>query len=57
MLVPTWITGWMSSNMADGNQQKHLLASFATKASNIYQNLRAQNLSVLGNAICPSYLL
>ena len=23
---------WMSSNMADGNQQKHLLASFATKA-------------------------
>ena len=22
----------MSSNMADGNQQKHLLASFATKA-------------------------
>ena len=28
MLVPTW----MSSNMADGNQQKHLLPSFATKA-------------------------
>ena len=27
MLVPTWITGWMSSN---GNQQKQLLASFAT---------------------------
>ena len=23
---------WMSSNMADGNQQKHLLASFATRA-------------------------
>ena len=23
---------WMSPNMADGNQQKHLLASFATKA-------------------------
>ena len=23
---------WMSSNMADGNQQKHLLPSFATKA-------------------------
>ena len=29
MLVLTW----MSSNMADGNQQKHLLPSFATKAS------------------------
>ena len=28
MLVPTW----MGSNMADGNQQKHLLRSFATKA-------------------------
>ena len=28
MLVLTW----MSSNMADGNQQKHLLLSFATKA-------------------------
>ena len=28
MLVVTW----MSSNMADGNQQKHLLPSFATKA-------------------------
>ena len=28
MLVLTW----MSSNMADGNQQKHLLPSFATKA-------------------------
>ena len=28
MLVLTW----MSSNMADGNQQKHLLTSFATKA-------------------------
>ena len=27
MLVLTW----MSSNMADGNQQKHLLMSFATK--------------------------
>ena len=23
---------WMSSNMAEGNQQKHLLPSFATKA-------------------------
>ena len=28
MLVLTW----MSSNMADGNQKKHLLPSFATKA-------------------------
>ena len=28
MQVPTW----MGSNMADGNQQKHLLPSFATKA-------------------------
>ena len=28
MLVLTW----MNSNMADGNQQKHLLLSFATKA-------------------------
>ena len=28
MLVLTW----MSSNMADGNEQKHLLPSFATKA-------------------------
>ena len=28
MLVLTW----MSSNMADENQQKHLLPSFATKA-------------------------
>ena len=28
MLVLTW----MSSNMAEGNQQKHLLPSFATKA-------------------------
>ena len=28
MLVLTW----MSSNMADGNQQKHLLPSFATNA-------------------------
>ena len=28
MLVLTW----MSSNMADGNQQKHLLPCFATKA-------------------------
>ena len=28
MLVLTW----MSSNMADGKQQKHLLPSFATKA-------------------------
>ena len=28
MLVLTW----MNTNMADGNQQKHLLPSFATKA-------------------------
>ena len=28
MLVPTW----MSTNMADGNQQKHLLSSFGAKA-------------------------
>ena len=28
MLVSTW----MSTNMADGNQQKHLLLSFGTKA-------------------------
>ena len=28
MLVPIW----MSTNMADGNQQKHLLPSFGTKA-------------------------
>ena len=28
MLVPTW----MSTNMADGNQQKHLSPSFGTKA-------------------------
>ena len=27
LLVPTW----MGTNMADGNQQKHLLPSFATK--------------------------
>ena len=33
MLVLTW----MSSNMADGNQQKHLLMSFATK-KNLYEN-------------------
>ena len=32
MLVLTW----MSSNMADGNQQKHLLPSFATKAWSHY---------------------
>ena len=32
MLVPTW----MSTNMADGNQQKHLLASFATKTANLF---------------------
>ena len=32
MLVLTW----MSSNMADGNQQKHLLMSFDTK--NLYEN-------------------
>ena len=28
MLVPTW----MATNTADGNQQKHLLPSFGTKA-------------------------
>ena len=28
MFVPTW----MGTNMVDGNQQKHLLPSFATKA-------------------------
>ena len=28
MLMPTW----MGSNMADGNQQEHLLPSFATNA-------------------------
>ena len=28
MLLPTW----MGTNMADGNQQKHLLPSFGTKA-------------------------
>ena len=28
MLVPTW----MGTNVADGNQQKHLLPSFGTKA-------------------------
>ena len=28
MLVPTW----MGTNMGDGNQQKDLLLSFATKA-------------------------
>ena len=28
MLVPTW----MGTNMADGNQQKHLLPSFGAKA-------------------------
>ena len=27
MLVPTW----MATNMAEGNQQKHLLPSFGTK--------------------------
>ena len=32
MLVLTW----MSSNMSDGNQQKHLLRSFATKAANLF---------------------
>ena len=30
--METLVLTWMSSNMADGNQQKHLLASFATKA-------------------------
>ena len=28
MLVPTW----MGTNMADGNQQQHLLPNFGTKA-------------------------
>ena len=28
----TLVLTWMSSNMADGNRQKHLLPSFATKA-------------------------
>ena len=32
MLVPTW----MSTNMVDGNQQKHLLPSFATKTVNSF---------------------
>ena len=32
MLVPTW----MSTNMADGNRQKHLLPSFATKTVNLF---------------------
>ena len=27
---------WMSSNMADGNQQKHLLPSFAKKSVNLF---------------------
>ena len=27
---------WMSSNMADGNQQKHLLPSFATKSVKLF---------------------
>ena len=31
MLVPTW----MGTNMADENQQKHLLPSFGTKLINI----------------------
>ena len=26
------VVTWMSTNMANGNQQKHLLPSFATKA-------------------------
>ena len=30
--METLVLTWMSSNMADGNQQKHLLASFAAKA-------------------------
>ena len=30
--METLVLTWMSSNMADGNQQKHLLESFATKA-------------------------
>ena len=41
MQIPCWCNSnnnnnnkltWMSFNMADGNQQKHLLPSFATKA-------------------------
>ena len=30
--VPTSVPTWMGINMADGNQQKHLLPSFGTKA-------------------------
>ena len=39
MLVLTW----MSSNMAEGNQQKHLLPSFATKAF-VYSSRNSQTL-------------
>ena len=28
----TLVTTWMGTNMADGNQRKHLLPSFGTKA-------------------------
>ena len=30
------VLAWMNSNMSDGNQQKHLLRSFATKAANLF---------------------
>ena len=39
MLMPTW----MGSNMADGNQQKHLLPSFATNAW-IYSSRNSETL-------------
>ena len=35
MLVLTW----MSSNMADGNQQKHLLPSFPTNVNLFFEEL------------------
>ena len=44
------VLNWMTSNMADGNQQKHLLPSFATKARiyssrNSYRKDETHNLS------------
>ena len=30
-ILPMLVLTWMSSNMADGNQQKHLLPSFLQK--------------------------
>ena len=41
MLVLTWMSS--NVNMADGNQQKHLLPSFATKAG-IYSSRNSQTL-------------